>query len=207
MSASMATKDSTAVLVRRAQGGDREAFDHIVKRFGSRLESQIRSRMGSRVRSQVESEDILNETFGCAFESINRLEWLGEETFYRWLASIAEHLIRNASRKKTWEHLRVDRVTPGTDASPSRALRRNDRFERLAAALEKLRPDYKNALVLSRIKGLTVEEIAERMNRSKDAVKKLLARGLRELKRSFGDTESLHLPDRELPVEGPADDE
>ena len=49
---------------------------------------------------------------------------------------------------------------------------------------------------MSRIDGLRIKEIAERTGRSVDAVKQLLLRGLRSLKRNFGDTESLHLPDR-----------
>jgi hypothetical protein len=40
------------------------------------------------------------------------------------------------------------------------------------------------------------------MKRSPNAVKKLLARALAELKQGFGDTESLHLPERRLNVKG-----
>jgi len=49
---------------------------------------------------------------------------------------------------------------------------------------------------MSRIDGLKIREIAARTDRSVDAVKQLILRGLRSLKRHFGDTESLHLPDR-----------
>ena len=73
--------------------------------------------------------------------------------------------------------------------------------------LSGLSPDHRKAIILSRIEGLKVREIATRMHRSTDAVKKLLARGLLQLKRSFGDTESFHLPDRAFNVEGVEDDE
>ncbi len=43
-----------------------------------------------------------------------------------------------------------------------------------------------------------MREIAERMNRSEEAVRQLLARALKKLKAGFGDTESLHLPDSSL---------
>jgi RNA polymerase sigma-70 factor (ECF subfamily) len=202
----MATTDPTRALVSRAQAGDRSAFDEIVERFRARLEHQIRSRMSETVRLQLDADDILNETFACAFESIARLEWQGEETFYRWLGSIAEHLIRNASRKKSWTRLRLEREAAAADTSPSRRMRRDERFDRLEKALNRLSPDHKRALVLSRIEGLKVSEISQKMNRSTNAVKKLLARALEELRRSFGDTESLHLPDRRLEVEGVDDD-
>lgn len=52
---------------------------------------------------------------------------------------------------------------------------------------------------------MKVPEIAQRMNRSPNAVYKLLARALVELRRNFGDTESLTLPDRRLEFEGERD--
>ena len=81
-------------------------------------------------------------------------------------------------------------------------LRREERFERLQKALESLPPDYREAIRLSRIEGLKTVEIAERMGRSREAVKQLIFRALRRLRESFGDTESLHLPDRKFDTEG-----
>ena len=60
----------------------------------------------------------------------------------------------------------------------------------------------KRTRVWNPIEGLKIKEIAERMNRSPAAVKQLLSRALVKLKASFGETESLHLPDRELRGEG-----
>ena len=44
------------------------------------------------------------------------------------------------------------------------------------------------------------------MGRSPDAIKQLLYRALKQLKHSFGDTESLNLPDRTLGVDKEDDD-
>jgi DNA-directed RNA polymerase specialized sigma24 family protein len=52
---------------------------------------------------------------------------------------------------------------------------------------------------MARIERLSIGQIAERMGRSPDAVKQLLSRALKQLRQSFGNTESLHLPtDRRL---------
>jgi RNA polymerase sigma-70 factor (ECF subfamily) len=210
MNAPMVTMDSTADLIRRAQKGDRQAFEALVERFRSRLETQVRSRMSAGVRAKLEPEDVLNETLARAFESMARSTWTGEEAFYRWLAGIAEHLIRNAARKRGWRPLEVARDPAAPGPTPSSGLRREERFERLQKALDGLSPDHKRALVLARLEGLPVKEIAARMERSTGAVKKLLARALAELKRRFGDTESFHLPDRALETEedaGPENDD
>ena len=84
-------------------------------------------------------------------------------------------------------------------------MRRRERFERLETALSKLKPEYRDALRMSRLAGLPIKEIAKRMNKTEDSVSHLLARGTMELKKLFGETESLHLPDRALRVEGDDD--
>jgi len=77
-------------------------------------------------------------------------------------------------------------------------LRREERFAQLQRALDGLGPEDREVILLARIQGLPLKEIATRMGRSHAAVAQLLSRALRKLKRSFGDTESLHLPDRSL---------
>ena len=206
----MATTRPTRELVELSRSGDREAFEELVHRFTPRLEVQIRARMGARVRAHLEPGDVVAETFAAALGSIDRLAWRGEESFYRWLAGIAEHVIRNASRKRARVPLELVGEVEVEDASPSRNLRRRERRDRLREALRSLPAPYREALELARLEGLPIEEVARRMDRSAGAVKKLLARGLRELHRRFGNTESLRLPadssaEPPGPPEAPAD--
>ncbi len=191
----MVADDSTRDLVRLAQTGDRDAFQKLVKRFQSRLEHQIQSRMRTTPRATVEMEDILQETFIGAFESIKKLKWQGEESFYRWLASIAEHLIWAAARREAKSPLRLEHEVPAKDSSPSKNVRRDERFDRLQNALNNLSDAHRTVIVLARLERLNMQEIARRMGRSPNAVKKLLARALLEMRQSFGDTESLHWVD------------
>ena len=192
----MVIDNSTEELVRSSQKGDRDAFQEIVRRFQVRLENQIRSRMGAAAQAAVEVEDVLQETFTSAFESIGKLRWQGEECFYRWLGSIAEHLIWAAAQRKGKAPLKLEHDVAAAGASPSKGVRRNERFDRLEDALNKLSDDHRKVIVLVRLERIGINETARRMSRSTNAVKKLLARALLELRHSFGDTESLHLPDR-----------
>ncbi len=81
------------MLFEKAQAGDRDAFQELVGRFSERLRNQIRARMGRRLRERLELDDLHQETLLRALKSIGRVTWDGEERFYRWLSSIAEHLI------------------------------------------------------------------------------------------------------------------
>ena len=60
--------------------------------------------------------------------------------------------------------------------SASKAAVRNERFDRLEKALEQLSDEHRRVILLSRIDGLSMKEIAARMERSPDAVMKLLRR-------------------------------
>jgi len=194
----MPTNTPTEALVARAKVGDRAAFDALAERFHSRLEAQVESRLGNRLRAVMGADDVIQSTLTRAWEALARFEWRDEESFYRWLAGIAEHLIWSASQKKGLSEIRLERDVPASAASPSRNLRREERFARLKEALRGLSEPHREAVMLARIEGLKVKEIAARMGRSEDAVKKLLARALISLKDVMGDTESLGLPDRSL---------
>ncbi|MBI4586114.1 MAG: sigma-70 family RNA polymerase sigma factor [Planctomycetes bacterium] len=186
-------------LVEKAQGGQREAFDELYRLCREKLEHHVQTRLGRHLRSKVDAEDVLQEAFVQAWKSIGRLEWAGEGAFFQWLKGIAEHAILNlANRGQTPKLFFLEHDLPASQPSPSRALRRGERFDRLQEALDSLSPDYREAVHLVRIEGLKIKEAAERMNRTPKAVMHLLERALKKLKDSFGDTESLGLPARPL---------
>ena len=139
---------------------------------------------------------LVQEALAWAFKSIHKLEWRGEEAFDRWLCSIAKHvLLKAAARENRQPELRLEHEVVGNDPSPSKGLRREERFSRLERALRDLSDDHRQVIRLARIEGVPVKEIAERMGRTPDAVSQLLIRALRKLRESFGDTESLSLPE------------
>ncbi len=202
----MREKQHLQELVERAGQGNREAFDTLFNQYRSRLLSRINRRLSDKLRRRVEPEDILQEAFCRAFETIDGFRWRGEDSFFAWIAAIAEHLILNASKKHQFKALQLGQDFPQSGATPGKILSREERYERLRSSIQALTSDQRKAVVLARIDGLTMREIASRMGRSEEAVRQLLARSLRQLKRTFGDTESLHLPNRSLGEEGLDDD-
>ena len=194
----MSTEEEQA-LVEQACQGNREAFDALVARSREELESHVASRLGGRLRGKLERDDLLQETVARALESIGRFEWQGEGSFRRWLFGIAENVTREAARKlRRGPDLEAFPDLAGTDSSPSKHVRRSERFERLQEAIRRLSPDHRRVILLVRIEGLTIREVAERMERSVSSVKNLLLRALRAMRETLPDTESLTLPPRRL---------
>lgn len=198
----MSRDRTTEELVSRARSGERAAFDELVRGLSDDLIAFVKSRLGPGLRGKVEPEDILQDTFLMAFQRFDTFQWKGQGSLRRWLSAIAEHFIRNLSRKGSVASTSLPLEIQGRAPTPSRAMRREERFERLRDALKFLSPDHRQVIELARIEGLKIKEIAARMHRSPGAVKQLLSRALDSLRHRIGDTESLSLPERSIDDEG-----
>ncbi len=196
----MRAEHSTEDLIRRAQGGESSAQAELTERHLSVLEDSVRARLGSHLKSCVEVSDVVQETFEKALRTLPTFEWQGEGSFLRWLRGIATNeILRLAKRERYRDFIAIEpSEISGDDTSPSRGARRVERFDRLERALESLSPDHREVIVLARIKGLRLAEVAERTGRTPNAVAQLLGRALANLKEAFGDTESLSLPAQSL---------
>jgi RNA polymerase sigma-70 factor (ECF subfamily) len=203
MKAIMDPKTPGCELVRKAQDGDREAFAVLLAHYRERLERAVRRGMGLHLGREAGLEDVLQETALRAVNSIKTFRYYNDESFPRWLVGIANHVVLElAAREERSRKLCLKPDLASGEVSPSRLVRREERFDRLVEALNALADDHRKVILLARIEGLRIQEIAQRMDRSENAVLLLLSRALKKLKESFGDTESLHLPWRSLKERG-----
>jgi RNA polymerase sigma-70 factor (ECF subfamily) len=202
----MERKEQEWVAIQKARDGDRGAFEELFVSYRPRIKALVESRLGTHLRQAVDVEDLLQETFLRAFESISRFRWQNEGSFFRWLSGIAVNMIRKEASARRHSTLFEDGQVATSGASPSKILRREERFDRLDRALNALSPEHRQVILLARVKGLPVGEIARRMNRSPNAVSLLLLRATRKLRAVFGETESFHLPHRLLESDGDSHD-
>lgn len=195
----MVDRDEHLQLIERARSGDREAFEALLSPLRESLLERIRLRTGPALRGKIEPDDVLQETQLRALRSIGKFRWQGEESFRAWLEGIAVNFILHSAKTHARRReFQIVRDPHAPAVTPSRQERRHERFDRLKKSIQALSPDHRTVIQLSRIEGLKVREIAERMGRSESAVKNLLFKATKKLRQSFGDTESLNLPDRHL---------
>ena len=138
MRGTMAEESSLRSLVDKARTGDREAFEELVGSYGSRLHAAVEMQI-QRGGLPLEAEEVFQETMVRAFQSIGRFEWQGEDSFYQWLCGISRnvgHKLRERYGKNRDLHV-PERIAAG-GASPSKVLRREERFDRLEKSLAKL---------------------------------------------------------------------
>ena len=89
----------------------------------------------------------------------------------------------NRELDESWRALDRGLISP--QSSPSHQAARRELAVLLADALQRLPEDYRETIVLRHLEGLTFPEVAGRMGRTEDSVKKLWARALARLRRAL----------------------
>jgi len=166
----------TAVLA-----GDMDAYSALVQRY----QKPIFNLMYRVTRSHEDALDLAQETFIKAYE---KLDYFKEGArFFPWLYTIGFNHARNFIRKakpvksfrtEDWEEtLRVE--DPGREEEQ---MSNKMDIKRLDRALQGLRPDYREAIVLHYHEGLSMEDIATALQLSVSGAKMRVHRGVKKLR-------------------------
>ncbi len=86
----------TLDLVRKAQGGDRDAMERLLQRYYERLRRSIRASLHPRMRSILDTVDIVQQTMAKAVTIFADFEMRSEGAFLHWLRTIALRQISDA---------------------------------------------------------------------------------------------------------------
>ncbi len=191
-------------LLREAKAGDAAVLGRLLELHRRYLALLARVQIGRRLQGKVDASDLVQETFLEAHRSFGRFRGESEAEFVAWLRQILaanladllrrylgtqgrdvrlEREIRDAIDQSS---VLLDRALAAPQSSPSRQAERREQGVLLANALDQLPDDYREALVLRHLEGLTFPEVARRMGRSQDSVEKLWMRGLARLRQVMG---------------------
>jgi RNA polymerase sigma-70 factor (ECF subfamily) len=173
-------------LVRRAQKGDKVAFETLVQRHQHRVFAVARGIL----KRQEDVEDIAQQVFVKAYFSLKRFDQ--RAAFSTWLYKItvnecwdllrkrkARPLVYEAdfSEEQSRQYTAPEReASKAPDASDRMALR-----EQLENMLSQLDKRDRAMLVLKEVEGFSVEEIAESMGLNANTVKVRLFRARRRI--------------------------
>ncbi|MGD0016708.1 MAG: sigma-70 family RNA polymerase sigma factor [Verrucomicrobiia bacterium] len=168
---------SDAQLVEWSLTGDREAFGRIVERYQSLVCSVTYCATGSLSLS----EDIAQETFLTAWQKLYALSDAAK--LRAWLCGIARNLMNNSLRRGHRDPVHaaepLDTICEPASTEPSPSAQAVSREEEaiLWRALERIPDTYREPLILFYRENQSVENVAEELELSEDAVKQRLSRG------------------------------
>lgn len=167
--------DSEERLVARAQRGDNDAFNELADRYSTRL----RRTLYRITRDCDAAYDAVQEALVRAWQNIDRFE--GRSRFFTWLTRIGINEAYRGLRRPAEEPLDVDDMVgervPGWGNQPDRVFESREFLGAVEGALGKLPLDYRTAVTLRDVEGLSTAETAEALGIGERALKSRLHRG------------------------------
>ena len=151
------------------------SWDEIVREHSTRV-----YRLAYRLTgNQHDAEDLTQEVFVRVFRSLSSYT---PGTFEGWLHRITTNLFLDQARRK--QRIRFDGLPddvgdrlPGKEPGPERAWEHNNLDYDVQHALDALPPDFRAAVVLCDIEGLSYEEIAATLDVKLGTVRSRIHRG------------------------------
>lgn len=140
-------------------------------------------------RDNAVSEDLVQNVFMRIIRYRERFQPVGQ--FKSWMFSIAHNLGIDHHRKRA-KHRQLDEIRDDKRIERRTAeadLLHDERLALLEKALQRLRGDYREVLILSRYQELKYQEIGEILGCSEGAVKTRIHRALQELKQLYRELE------------------
>lgn len=182
-SASHATsepRDSAPRILERIAAGDQAAVQDCLDTYGAMIWSLARRYLGN----AADAEDAVQDIFIAIWSSAGKYDQAisGEVTF---IGTIARRRlidqIRKKSRRPATESLDSENASQSHPPAPG-CLEKSTEIAQVTAALESMRPDYREVLSMSLYEGYSHYEIADRLKIPLGTVKSRARRGLVEIR-------------------------
>ena len=179
--------DSDEALVIRSRGGDRAAFEELVRRTARLVNTRAYLETGDVHRAEV----LVQETFLIAWRSIRQVKEPGG--FRPWLLSVLHSAVVDSARRENRKKRKPADCNPPAlddamlrvaDSSPDpvESAQQHEERQRALSILRSMPEDYRQVLMLRYLAGADYETIAQQLALSNGSLRGLLHRGLAMLR-------------------------
>jgi len=190
-------------LLGMARDGRGDALGELLQSYRNYLHLLARLQVDNRLAGKIAPSDVVQETFLQAHRGFAQFRGSSEGEFLQWLRRILVFQltrIRDSFLGTQRRNIRLERqFENGLDRSshqiqalaqnattPSQMAVRREQSVLLADVLSELAKDHREVIILRHLHELSFPEIAVRMGRTEQGVKKLWARALASVRRSVG---------------------
>ncbi|MFG0286564.1 MAG: sigma-70 family RNA polymerase sigma factor [Rhodopirellula sp. JB044] len=194
------------VMLEKARDEGAESLGELLQLYRNYLTVLATTQLDGRLRRRMNPSDLVQETMLGAHRDFEAFRGGTEHEFLAWLRQILVNCLRtaidvhfNAQKRDMRREISIEQVSQTIDnsaanfanmladrgPSPSEPMRRRERAVELADQLAKLRPQYRDVIVLRNLQGLSFDEIADRLDRKPGSVRMLWLRAMDKFKASF----------------------
>jgi RNA polymerase sigma-70 factor (ECF subfamily) len=185
-------------LVRKAQEGDRLAFEDLVRRY----DRDVLRLALNLVHRPEDARDIYQEAFLKVYRNLHRFRF--ECSFYTWLYRITTNVALDYLRRRTTHREDQAPVAQdgegssgqdffdrqpcvGTFSNPEKRLLGQQLGEKIQEAMKRLSPRERTVFEMKHYQGMRLRAIGDLLGTSEETVKNSLFRATRKLRASLGD--------------------
>jgi RNA polymerase sigma-70 factor, ECF subfamily len=205
-SQSPASGDGVRNLLSSARRGDEQQLGRLLQLYRNYLTILATAQLDARLRRRVSPSDLVQETMLGAYRDFRKFRGGSERELLAWLRQILIHCLHHAyethiqagrrdlRREVSLEEVdksfdrsaaRLAHVVADQGQSPSTPLHHRERAVEIADQLARLRPDYRDVIVLRNLQGLSFDEVAEHMDRKPGAVRMLWLRAIDKFRQLY----------------------
>ena len=183
-----------------------DAVNQALGEYRAYLETLTCIQIDPRLRGKFGMSDIVQQTLVEAWQDLERLQALDAEGRKRWLRRVlVNNLLQEVERWRAQARdprceqslgvaadessCRLHSWLAAEDTSPSERLARQEEALRVLEALSQLPAREREALILQQYHGWKLDQIAEHLGCTTNAVAGLQARGRARLRKALGDWE------------------
>lgn len=173
--------ESTFQLIDRARAGDEAALERLFERHLRPLQRWASGRLPRWARDLADTDDLVQETLLQTFKRIEAFEPRHVGGLQAYLRQAVLNRIRDELRRKARrpDQTDLEDVELESARSPLEEAIGQEAIERYEVALERLKPEEREAVIARVELGYTYEELAETLEKpSADAARKAAQRAL-----------------------------
>jgi RNA polymerase sigma factor (sigma-70 family) len=163
----MDESESSFTLIERASRGDEQALNDLCARYLPRLQKWAHGRLPPWARGPADTHDLVQDTLMNVARRIRSFEPRHKAAFHAYVRqALLNHVrdqIRRARRRPVTDPLDSSKAT--LDPSPLEAAIGNEALERYEAALQRLTPQDRTAIILRVELRCPLAEVAETLDK------------------------------------------
>lgn len=188
----------TLNLVNKAKAGDDEALNLLFCHYMDRILRMVRLRMGPKMRIRLESMDVVQEVMSRAIKAFDNFEVRHEAAFLHWIRRLVQNEIVNLAnfhgankRNSAKEISNLNRdekncsvlssIPADSIWNPGKQLQLKKEVIELEAAMDLLKEEQKEVIIMKQYEGFTFKEIGQEVNCSEDAARMKYVRAMDRL--------------------------
>lgn len=176
--------DSTFELIERVRQGDKESLERLMARHLGPLRRWVTGRLPRWARDLADTDDLVQDTFLRTFTKIDAFDVRGVGALQAYLREAVRNRIRDELRRKKRAPVLVDQDGLQLEGagSPFEEVVGREAVERYAAALARLKPEEREAILARVEMDYSYAELAEILGKpTADAARKAAQRALLRL--------------------------